>query len=138
MRWQTVGAAVAALALLGGSRMVAAHHSFAAIFDRDQPITLMGVLTGVEWTNPHMFFHLEVTAADGAVADWAIEGYPPTMMARQGWSRETVKPGDRVTVTAWRARKGDRLVAGGNRMTLPDGRVLAIGASSEAENQAPR
>ena len=124
--------------LLGGPRLAAAHHSFAAIFDKDRPITLNGVLTRVDWTNPHMFFHVDVTNSGGQVEHWAFESYPPSMMARQGWNRDTVKPGDRVTVTGWRTRNGDRPLAGGNKMTLPDGRVLAIGATSEAENGEPQ
>ena len=81
------------------------------------------------------FKDVDVAGEDGEVVTWAFESYPPTMMVRQGWSRDSVSPGDPVTVTGWRARRGDRPVAGGNRMTLPDGRILPIGASSEAENR---
>jgi hypothetical protein len=126
-------AATASLLVFAGS--VSAHHSFAAIFDKDQPITVSGVLVRVEWSNPHMFFYIDVEEDNGEVVRWAFEGYPPSMMVRQGWSRDTVKPGDRVTMTGWRARSGERPLAGGNRMTLPDGRILAVGASSEAENR---
>ncbi len=112
-----------------------AHHSFAAIFDKDQPFTVTGVINKVDWKNPHMYFYVDVAGPNGEVVTWGFEGYPPTMMVRQGWSRNTVSPGDTVTVTGWHARVGARPVAGGNRMTLPDGRILPIGASSESENQ---
>lgn len=125
---------VLAFFLLASSHSLWAHHSFAAIFDKDKPITVTGVLARVEWSNPHMFFYIDVEEG-GEVVRWAFEGYPPSMMVRQGWSRTTVAPGDRVTMTGWRARGADRPVAGGNRMTLPDGRVLPVGASSEAENR---
>ena len=133
-KW-TLSAFLVAFALLLFVAPALPHHSFAAIFDKEQPFTVTGVLNRVEWKNPHMFFHVDVTGEDGEVVTWAFESYPPTMMIRQGWSRGSVIPGDRVTVTGWRAHRGSRPVAGGNRMTLPDGSVLPIGASSEAENR---
>ena len=129
-----IRAFIAVFLILAPATALRAHHSFAAIFDKDQPVEVTGVLVRVEWSNPHMFFYIDVEE-DGETVRWAFEGYPPSMMVRQGWSRNTVQPGDRVTMTGWRARVGDRPVAGGNRMTLPDGRVLPVGASSEAENR---
>ena len=70
-----------------------AHHSFAAIFDKDQPFTVTGVINKVDWKNPHMYFYVDVTGADGAVVTWGFEGYPPTMMVRQGWSAFWTKYG---------------------------------------------
>ena len=135
MQKRVVSVAVVSLALLVSAGSSWAHHSFAAIFDKNQPITVTGVLSSVEWSNPHMFFYVDVEDEDGEVVRWAFEGYPPGMMIRQGWTRDTVKPGDRITVTGWRAKLGDRAVAAGNRMTLSDGRVLAVGARSEDENR---
>jgi hypothetical protein len=135
MKNRTVIAAFLSIVLIAWARLAWSHHSFAAIFDKDAPITVKGLLARVEWTNPHMFFYVDAADQDGKITRWAFESYPPSMMARQGWTRDTVKPGDLVTVTGWRAKKGDRPIAGGNRMTLPDGRVLAVGASSEAENR---
>jgi hypothetical protein len=123
---------VSVLVLLGTPAL--AHHSFAAIFDKEQPITVTGVINKVDWKNPHMYFYVDVTEEDGEVVTWGFESYPPTMMIRQGWARDTVNPGDPVTVTGWRARRGSRPVAAGNRMTLADGRVMTIGATSEREN----
>ena len=123
---------VSILVLLGTPAL--AHHSFAAIFDKEQPITVSGVINKVDWKNPHMYFYVDVTEEDGEVVTWGFESYPPTMMIRQGWARDTVNPGYPVTVTGWRARRGSRPVAAGNRMTLADGRVMTIGATSEREN----
>ena len=135
MRKSLVPILAAILGLLVWVGSLRAHHSFAAIFDKNQPITVTGVVARVQWSNPHMFFYIDVEEPNGETVQWAFEGYPPSMMIRQGWSRDTVNPGDRVTMTGWRARRGDRPLAGGNRMTLPDGRVLAVGASSETENR---
>jgi len=104
-----------------------AHHSFAAEFDGDSPITLSGVVSMVEWTNPHIHFYVDVTDDSGNVARWKFEGYPPNMLARQGWKRNvTLKPGDAVTVFGWRAR-ADPLFAHAREVTWADGRRLAAG-----------
>ncbi len=132
---RSIGALTAVFILVLFGTPALAHHSFAAIFDKDQPFTVTGVINKVDWKNPHMYFYVDVTGEDGAVVTWGFESYPPTMMIRQGWSRNTVTPGDPVTVTGWRARRGSRPVAGGNRMTLADGTVMTIGASSEGENR---
>jgi len=76
-----------------------AHHSFAAEYDGEKPITLKGVVTKVEWENPHMHFYLNVTDAKGKVEEWKFEGFPPNMLVRQGWKRDvTLKQGDAITV----------------------------------------
>lgn len=118
-------------AFLMGSLLAAgaaqAHHSFAAIFDIDQPVTLTGEVTTVEWTNPHMHFSIEVEDDSGATTEWRFEGFPPNMLVRQGWRRdETLNPGDRVTVAGWRARTEPNLGAA-RTITFPDGREFMAG-----------
>src|SRR5881409_610625 len=82
-----------------------AHHSFGAEYDANKPITLTGVVTKIEWTNPHTYVHLDVTDDKGGVASWKFEGYPPNALYRTGWKKDvTMKPCDRVTVFGWRAR----------------------------------
>lgn len=104
-----------------------AHHSFAAIFDIDQPVKLSGKVTSVEWTNPHMHFSVEVEDANGGVTEWRFEGFPPNMLVRQGWRRdETLNPGDEITVTGWRARTEPTLGAA-RQVTFSDGRQLLAG-----------
>jgi hypothetical protein len=97
--------AVAFLLLAAASG--SAHHSFGAEYDGTKPITLTGVITMVQWTNPHFYFYMDVQDKNGTVANWKFEGYPPTVLNRIGWKRnETMLPGDTVTVFAWRARDG--------------------------------
>lgn len=109
------------------ARLAAAHHSFAAYFDGQKAVTLTGEVASVEWTNPHFHFSIDVKAADGAVARWRFEGFPPNMLVRQGWRRdETLTPGLTVTVEGWAARSEPN--AGAARwVTFADGRKLAAG-----------
>src|SRR5688572_32831751 len=84
-----------------------AHDSFGAEYDAAKPITLTGVITAVEWTNPHSHFYLDVTDDKGTVTNWKFEGYNPAVLSRIGWKKDlTLKPGDRITVFGWRARDG--------------------------------
>jgi hypothetical protein len=104
-----------------------AHHSFAAIYDGDAPFTLTGTVVGVEWTNPHIHFSIDVASDTGAATRWRFEGYPPNMLVRQGWQRDvTLKPGDTVTVSGWLARDEPHLGAA-RHVTFADGRKLAAG-----------
>jgi len=112
--------------LLVGTAWLSAHHSFAAEFDAEKPVTLSGTVTQVDWTNPHMHFYLDVKSPSGTSTPWKFEGYPPNMLVRQGWKRDTMKPGDSVTVLGWRARIEPNLAAA-REVTFPDGRKLAAG-----------
>lgn len=78
------------LATLASASSVHAHHSFAAEFDESKEMTVSGVLTKVDWINPHSYCYVEVKGADGAATTWAFEGFPPAMMKRLGFSRETM------------------------------------------------
>jgi hypothetical protein len=110
-----------------GTASPEAHHSFAAQYDSDKPITLSGTIVRVDWTNPHMHFSLEVKDGKGAVVQWTFECYPPNMLVRQGWQRGvTLKPGTHVTVAGWRARIEPNLAAA-REVTFPDGRKLMAG-----------
>lgn len=104
-----------------------AHHSFGAEFDGNKPITLTGVVTKVEWTNPHSYFYLDVKDKDGKVANWKFEGYPPNVLYRTGWKRGvTIKEGDTITVFGWHARDGTNW-AHSREVTFPDGKKLFFG-----------
>src|SRR5271169_4420620 len=74
-----------------------AHHSFAAEYDSNNLITLTGVITKVEWTNPHMYIHMDVRGSDGRVVSWSLEGYPPNTLKRTGFTRSILKEGETVT-----------------------------------------
>ena len=98
---------LASACLLSVAVPVFATHSFGAEYDGTKPITLTGVITMVQWTNPHFYFFMDVKDKDGAVANWKFEGYPPTVLNRVGWKKNaTMVPGDTVTVFGWRARDG--------------------------------
>lgn len=105
----------------------AAHHSFGAEYDVNRPITLTGVLTKIEWTNPHTHIYVDVAGADGKVVSWQLEGYPPTALHRLGWRRDvTMKVGDTITVSGWRARDGGSW-GHSREITLPGGEKLMFG-----------
>jgi len=116
-----------ACGLLLGTASVSAHHSFAAGYDANKPMTLSGTVARIEWTNPHMHFYLDVKDATGSITQWKFEGYPPNMLIRQGWQRNvTLKPGDAITVFGWRARVDPNL-AHAREITFADGRKMAAG-----------
>ena len=99
--------AVLTLAGLAAMSPAWAHHSFGAEYDANKPITVTGVVTQVEWTNPHIYFFLDAKSNNGVVEHWKFEGYPPGVLKRIGWKRnESMAPGDTVTVFGWRARDG--------------------------------
>lgn len=106
------------------------HHSFGAEYDADKPITLTGVITKIEWTNPHSHFFMDVKDDKGNVANWKFEGYPPVVLYRTGWKRDvTMKAGDTVTVSGWRARDGTNW-AHSRQVTFADGMKLFFGPPS--------
>jgi hypothetical protein len=120
-------ALLAAGLLLVALDAASAHHSFAAQYDVNKPLTLSGSIAKVEWTNPHIHFYLDVKDASGKVTQWRFEGYPPNMLVRQGWKRDvTLKIGDMVTVFAWQARDEPNL-AMAREVTLADGRKMTSG-----------
>ena len=118
---------ILAVALATPHMTALAHHSFAAEYDSEKPVTVSGTVTKVEWMNPHIYVTLDVKGADGRVAQWRLEGYPPNMLVRQGWKRDvSMKPGDTVTVSGWQAR-AESNTAAAREVTWPDGRKLTSG-----------
>ncbi|HUQ52088.1 MAG TPA: DUF6152 family protein [Gammaproteobacteria bacterium] len=106
---------------------ISAHHSFGAEYDVNAPITLRGVLTKIEWTNPHTHIYLDVKDEKGTVVNWQLEGYPPVALHRIGWKRDvTMKVGDTVTVTGWRARDGGAW-GHSREITLASGEKMMFG-----------
>ena len=104
-----------------------AHHSFGAEFDANKPITLKGVVTKVEWTNPHSHFALEVKDDKGRTATWVLTGYTVNALYRTGWKKDvTMKVGDTVTIFGWRARDGSNS-AHAREVTFADGKKLFYG-----------
>ncbi len=101
-----VSEVVLAVGLLALPAHLVAHHSFAAEFDADSPIELTGIVTSVKWTNPHTFFYIDVENEQGDWENWALELGSPNGLMRRGWTRNSLKIGDTVTVTGSRARDG--------------------------------
>jgi hypothetical protein len=115
-----------ACVLIPGTRLEA-HHSFGAEYDADKPITLKGVITRIEWENPHCHIYVDVKEAGGAVKNWKFEGYPPNVLARTGFKKDvTLKIGDALTIFAWQARSGPGL-AHARELTLANGKKLYFG-----------
>ena len=117
---------LAAVVLLGGTAL--AHHAFSNEFDETKPVTLEGVVTRINWENPHVYFYLDVKESDGTVVNWACETRGPSGLARRGWKRDSLKIGDKVVVNAFRARNGSH-TADGRQVTLADGRRILSGQS---------
>jgi hypothetical protein len=107
---ETMSAKIAAFSFVAGFMLstpgVIAHHSFAAEFDAMKPLTLKGVVTKIEWSNPHTYFYMDVTGADGKVVNWGMEMGSPNGLMRSGWTRNTLKVGDEVTVEGAQAKDG--------------------------------
>src|SRR4029077_5437151 len=97
-------ALVLCLAAFAVPRDVLAHHSFTAEFDATKPVKLTGVVTKLEWTNPHIWFFMDVKGEDGTVTNWGFEMAGPAQLVRAGWKRNSMKVGDVVAVEASRAR----------------------------------
>ena len=122
-----------AFVLLSASTPILAHHGFVVEFDDKKPVTLAGVVTKMEFMNPHIYFYVDVKGKDGKVVNWALEGGPPNVLYRQGWRKDTVKPGDQVTVKGFRARDGSNL-ASCSSITFPDGREISAGPGAGSQS----
>ena len=107
-----------------------AHHSFAAEYDSGATVSLTGVVTKVEWTNPHAYIYLDVKDAGGKVVNWGMEGYPPNTLTRTGFTRHIVKEGDTITITGFRARDNASRAAA-REVTTSDGKKYYFGPSAQ-------
>jgi hypothetical protein len=106
------------------------HHSVSAEFDTNSRNSYAGVVTRVEWTNPHIYFYVDVRDANRKVTNWAFEGAGPNTLARLGWLRDSLKVGDRVTVVAYPARDG-AYVASAREVMLASGRKVLAGVAPD-------
>jgi len=118
------------LGLMTSAAPVFAHHSFAAEFDAKKPVTLTGTVIRIEWTNPHAHFYLSVKDEGGATTTWEFELASPNGLMRHGWTRNSLKPGDVVTVVGYLAKDGSKL-ANARSVSLPDGRKIFAGSSDD-------
>jgi len=119
---------IAGAALVGAAAVpVLAHHSFAAEFDVNKPVTIKGTVVKMEWANPHTWIHIDVASPDGKVEQWAVEGGAPNALLRRGWTKNSVPVGVEIVVEGFQAKDGT-LRANGRDITFPDGRRLFIGS----------
>ena len=112
----------------------AAHHSFAAEYDSTKKVELKGVVTKFEWTNPHAHFYVDVTGPDGKIANWNLELASPNMMQRNGWTRHSLKEGDRVVVVASQAKDGTH-TASADTIQKSDGTKLTFMSAPRPEEK---
>ena len=113
---------------------VAAHHSFAAEFDAKQPVLFKGTVTRMEWINPHVWIHMNVTQPNGKTEAWMVEGGAPTVLFRRGFSKTSLQAGTQIVVDGYRAKDGTNKM-NAREITLADGRKLFAGSEGTG---APR
>jgi uncharacterized protein DUF6152 len=120
--------------LVTASLPLAAHHSFAAEFDSTKAVTLEGVVTKLDWTNPHIWIYLDTKDESGAVAHWQCEGGPPNTLTRNGWSKDSLKTGDQATIEGFRSKDGSN-TCNARSVKLPNGKSVFAGS---ADDGAPK
>lgn len=121
-------AALAASVLLLTAMPAAGHHSFAESFDSHKPVTIKGVVTKIEWTNPHAHFYVDVTDDKHVTTNWKLELASPQVLLQQGWRARSLNVGDEVTIEGWMARTSATTV-NARIVTLADGRRVSAGSS---------
>jgi len=133
---KTHGAFATVLALLLMASQAFAHHSFAAEYDSNKPVTVKGSVKKVEWVNPHAYVFVDVKDESGKVTTWAFESLSPNALARQGWTRNSLKVGETVTVEAYMAKDGKPLADGSihansKMITTSEGKKVFVGSSAD-------
>jgi len=125
---KTLSMVVAVAGFLMAVVPVRAHHAFAAEYDAKKQVRLEGVVTAMEWINPHAWIHIDVTGPDGKVTSWMVEGGSPNILLRRGFNKGSLEKGQKITVDGFQAKDGSNR-ANGSNITYPDGKKLFLGSS---------
>ena len=128
---------IAGFGLVVAAAPLVAHHSFAAEYDANKPITLKGAVTKIEWTNPHARFYVDVKDDKGTVTNWNLELASPNVLTRQGWARNSLNVGDQITVEGSMAKDGSKM-ANARSVILANGKKVFAGSSGGDQTPPPQ
>ena len=132
MKMRVLGSLALSFGLLAAVAPLRAHHSFAAEYDSKKPVTLKGIVTKVDWTNPHVYFYIDVTDEAGKITNWGFEMGPPNGLQRAGWTRNTMKVGDEVVVEGTLAKDGSNQANARSVVMANTGKKLGAASSETA------
>ena len=130
MKRNLLAGIVLSLGVLFGAASLLAHHSAASAYDTGKKVTFKGTVTQLEWKNPHVFYHIDVTDQSGTVTNWAIEGSTPNQLYRAGWRKSDLKIGDAITVADSSPARNGTPKSYGGIVTLADGRRVFGGSAA--------
>lgn len=126
-----------AVLTVAAAQTLSAHHSFAAEFDANKPVTLTGAVTKLEWTNPHIWVYMDVKDDHGAMQPWQCEGGAPNTLTRNGWSKDSLKLSDAITIYGFLAKDGSK-TCNLRTVTLPNGKSVFAGSSAPDAPPPPK